>query len=241
MEPSKTNSVPSSTPDASLRIRFATPEDADGIRAVYAPYLHTPITFEEELPSPEAFRARIADIVSFYPCLVAEHNSRIIGYAYAHRQAEREAYGWNAELSVYLSTAAHGHGLGSLLYRTLIELVRMQGVKCAYALVTIPNAASERLHETLGFHLMGTQRNAGYTCASWRDVAWYTLPLSSFDADPAPVVAFRTLGSPAVCAVVENTNREIASHFDSRSSSSSNSGLSSAVDSDRSADAKAPQ
>ena len=233
MEPSKTSSIPPSEPSASLRIRLATSEDADYIRAVYAPYLCTPITFEEELPSPEAFRARIADITSFYPCLIVEHNGHIIGYAYAHRQAERKAYGWNAELSVYLSTAAHGHGLGSLLYRTLIKLVRMQGVKCVYALVTVPNTASERLHETIGFQLMGTQRNAGYTCDSWRDVAWYTLPLSSFDADPAPVVAFPTLEDPAIYAAIETANREITARLNLGSSLGSNSGYATHV--------KAPQ
>ena len=229
MEPSKTNSVPLSASNTSLHIRLATCDDADHIRTVYEPYLHTPITFEEELPSPEAFCARMADIISFYPCLVIEHNGRIIGYAYAHRQAEREAYGWNAELSVYLANEAHGHGLGSLLYRTLIELVRMQGVKCAYALVTIPNAASERLHEAFGFTLMGTQRNAGYTCASWRDVAWYTLPLASFDEDPVPVAAFPTLENPAICSVIENANREIATRLGLSSGSNSNSDLDSGL------------
>lgn len=187
--------------NVSIRIRLATDDDADGILSVYAPYIDTPITFEESLPNAEDFGARTAKIQADYPYLVAETVStpesgeapRIVGYAYAHAQAERAAYGWNAELSVYLSPEARGRGLGTVLYRALIDLLREQGVKAAYALVTIPNAASERLHEALGFTLMGVQKNAGYTCGAWRDVAWLVLALAPFDAEPAPVVPFPAL------------------------------------------------
>ena len=43
------------TPASSqLHIRLASADDADGIRAVYAPFVDTPVTFEEEVPSREA-------------------------------------------------------------------------------------------------------------------------------------------------------------------------------------------
>ncbi|WP_418832105.1 N-acetyltransferase family protein, partial [Paraeggerthella sp.] len=88
-----------------------------------------------------------------------------------------------------------GRGLGTVLYRALVDLVREQGVKAAYALVTVPNAASEHLHEAFGFTCMGVQKNAGYTCGAWRDVAWLVLALAPFDAEPEPVVPFPTLAS----------------------------------------------
>lgn len=186
-----------------IRIRLATDDDAAGILSVYAPYIDTPITFEESVPSAEEFSARIAHIQAGYPYLVAETVStpnsgetpRIVGYAYAHAQAERAAYGWNAELSVYLSPETRGRGLGTVLYRALVDLVREQGVKAAYALVTVPNAASKHLHEAFGFTCMGVQKNAGYTCGAWRDVAWLVLALAPFDAEPEPVVPFPTLAS----------------------------------------------
>lgn len=223
VEPSRTNNgFPSATRNAP-HVRLAAPEDSEGIRAVYAPYLDTPITFEEAIPPAEEFRARMGGILATYPCLVAESNGVIVGYAYAHRQAEREAYGWNAELSVYLAHEACGFGLGGTLYRALIELVRAQGVKCAYALVTVPNAASERLHEAFGFQLMATQRNAGYTCGSWRDVAWYTLALSEFDADPPPVVPFPHLDPLVVRTAIEKANRELTMR--SRSNNAPDTGI----------------
>lgn len=171
-------------------VRLADATDADGILAVYAPYVEAPATFEEAVPSPGAFRERIARIADFYPVLVAEQAGCIVGYAYAHRQAERAAYDWNAELSVYLAPQARGRGIGRVLYAALIELVRLQGVKSAYARVSLPNAPSARLHEALGFGLMGVQKNAGWTCGAWHDVAWYAKPLAAFEDKPERPVPF---------------------------------------------------
>ena len=89
----------------SARIRFADPaRDAAGILAVYAPYIReTAVTFETEVPAPDAFTARVAGICADFPYLVLEADGELAGYAYAHRQAERAAYAWNAELSIYLA------------------------------------------------------------------------------------------------------------------------------------------
>ena len=52
--------------------RVARPEDAESLLAIYAPYVEeTAITFEYEVPSVEAFRARIAHTLATYPYIVA--------------------------------------------------------------------------------------------------------------------------------------------------------------------------
>lgn len=52
--------------------RVARPEDAEALLAIYAPYIEeTAITFEYEVPSVEAFRARIAHTLATYPYIVA--------------------------------------------------------------------------------------------------------------------------------------------------------------------------
>ena len=173
-----------------LAIRLATPQDAEGIRLVYAPFAHTPVTFEEEEPAPDEFHRRMEGILAFYPGLVACRGGSIVGFAYAHRQSDRAAYDWNAELSVYLAPDAARHGLGSALYEALLDLLSLQGVRCAYARVTLPNPASERLHARFGFDTMGIQRNAGFKCGAWRDVAWFTKQTGAFDADPAKPIPF---------------------------------------------------
>lgn len=55
-----------------LKFRVARPEDAAALLAIYAPYVEeTAITFEYEVPSVEAFRARIAHTLATYPYIVA--------------------------------------------------------------------------------------------------------------------------------------------------------------------------
>ena len=142
-------------------IRLATSADSDAILSIYAPYIDTSITFEEEVPAREAFQARTDGVLAAHPYLVAELDGTVVGYAYAHELRERGAYRWNSELSVYLSPTAQGHGLGAVLYRTLIDLCAAQGIKAVYGIVTSPNEPSRRLHENLGFEVMGHQRHAG--------------------------------------------------------------------------------
>ena len=100
-----------------MTVRFARAEDAPALLSVYAQYIDTPVTLETELPSAAEFRGRIEEISSFYPYLVLEEEGKIVGYAYAHRQMERAAYGWNAELSVYLDGAHLSRGIGKKLGR----------------------------------------------------------------------------------------------------------------------------
>ena len=195
-----------------LRIRLASADDADGIRAVYAPFVDTPVTFEEEVPSREAYRERIVRICEKYPCLVAEEDGRIVGFAYAHELRERIAFQWNAELSVYLAPAAQGRGAGSSLYTALLELLRLTGIKAVYGVVTSPNPASERLHSAFGFALMGVQPHAGFTCGAWHDVAWYVREIAPFEdspAPPAPFPAYVSAHPDQVSGVIARANENL--------------------------------
>lgn len=174
-------------------LRLATIEDADAILAVYAPYVPTPVTFEETVPSTHEFRTRTAKTLETYPYLVAELNDKIVGFAYAHPLREREAYQWNAELSVYVSPSATKHGLGTKLYTALMSLIQAQGIKAAYGVVTAPNEASNHLHKTLGFERQYVQKNAGYTCGAWHDMQWYVKYLGGFGENPTPPIPFPQL------------------------------------------------
>ena len=185
-----------------MEIRFAAETDAPALLAIYAQYIETGITFEYQLPTPEEFAQRIREFGGTYPYLVCEESGRIVGYAYAHRQAERAAYQWNAELSVYLDRDHTGTGLGKRLYHALMELLLLQGVRTVYALVTLPNEKSEGLHRSMGFRLMGVQRSTGYKAGAWRDVAWFELPIADYDQGPAPLRPLPQVPPEQVAAVL---------------------------------------
>lgn len=189
--------------EAMLSVRFATPEDAPALRAIYAQSIETPVTFEYALPSVEAFAQRIRDLSATYPYLVCQAQGRAIGYAYAHRAWAREAYQWDAELSIYLDKENTARGIGKRLYGVLIALLRLQGVRTAYGCVTLPNEKSEGLHRSLGFQPAGVFHNAGYKCGKWRDVGWYEKQIAPYDAQPRPLLPLSQAPQEAVRAALE--------------------------------------
>ena len=98
-----------------MKLRFAGEKDIPALLDIYGQYIPTSVTFEYELPSQEEFSRRLTSFSAVYPFLTAEEDGNVLGYAYAHRCAERAAYGWGAELSVYLRPEAAGKGLGRRL------------------------------------------------------------------------------------------------------------------------------
>lgn len=185
-------------------LRFARPGDAAALLGIYARYIDTSVTFEYVLPSEEEFRNRIESISRNYPYLVHETDGVIDGYAYAHPFHERAAYQWSAELSVYLAPDARGRGLGREMYTALIRLLRPMGIRTVYALVTHPNAPSDRLHLSMGFAVAGVTHNAGYKAGAWRDVTIYEKNIAPYD-DPAPLGSVWDIDPETVRAVLEET------------------------------------
>ncbi len=186
-----------------MTIRFAVPADCIAVRAIYAAYIDTPITFECTLPSETAFADRMRGILQTYPYLVAEEAGRIVAYAYASRQREREAYQWNAELSVYVDPVHTSQGIGRALYTALIELLRQQGIRTVYGSVTVPNEKSERLHRAMGFRVLGTFHRTGYKKGRWHDVAWFEKTIAPYDADPEPFRPIREISADRLSAVLQ--------------------------------------
>ena len=91
------------TANDEIKIRTATPEDAEALAAIYAPYVeNTSITFEYVVPTIEEFAERIRRTLTRYPYLVAEKNGIPVGYAYASAFKGRAAYDWSVETSIYV-------------------------------------------------------------------------------------------------------------------------------------------
>jgi len=179
-----------------MLIRQASISDAKALLAIYAQYIDTNITFEYALPSEEEFAARIAGFGSFYPYLVCEEDGVPIAYAYAHRDRERAAYQWNAELSIYIDKKACGKGIGRKLYGLLLALLKEQGIANAYACITMPNEASCALQDAFGFRKIGVREKTGFKNGCWLDSAWYEKRL--FDEDnkdktPAQPISVRDI------------------------------------------------
>ena len=167
-----------------MTIRLATGEDAVAIAGIYAHYVTaTPVSFETDPPDEAEMRTRIADGGELYPWLVVEIDHQVAGYASATRFRPRPAYRFTVETSVYLAARRHGLGFGRRLYERLVALVEAQGFAQAIAAITLPNEASVRLHEALGFTPAGTYRHVGWKCGAWHDVGLWQRGLAP-PADP---------------------------------------------------------
>lgn len=179
-------------------IRFADPErDAERILAVYAPYIEkTAITFETEVPTPESFARRVEDIAAEFPYLLLEVDGELIGYAYAHKQAERAAFAWNAELSIYLKEGYSGKGLGRPLYRLLEELLEMQGYVNFFGVITASNTGSVAMHTKMGYKVVGLHEKTGWKFGQWHDTVW--LHKRVRQGDPRVIVPVHALDEEKV-------------------------------------------
>jgi L-amino acid N-acyltransferase YncA len=171
---------------ANTRIRLANTKDAAAILAIYSPFClaDSPVSFEFVPPSVIEMAERIEKTLASLPWLVWVEDGNVSGYAYASAHRQRAAYQWSVDVSAYIDASKRNAGVGSGLYSSLFEILRLQGYFNAYAGITLPNPASVRLHEKMGFSPVGTYRQVGYKGGSWHDVAWYELCLQAKVVNP---------------------------------------------------------
>ena len=176
-----------------MKIRFAEISDANSLLNIYSQYIETAITFEYSLPTKAEFEKRIENILETYPYLVCEEDGKIFGYAYAHKFMDRAAYQWNAELSIYLDKSHVSKGFGKKLSSVLIEILKEQGVRTVYSLITSPNIKSEKLHLSLGFKIVGMYHRTVFKNGGWHDVAIFEKKIGKNDNNPTPVISIKKI------------------------------------------------
>jgi len=175
-------------------IRVATPGDARAVHEIYAPVVReTVISFEMEPPGVGEMERRIAATLPLFPWLVWEEGGRVGGYVYASRHKERAAYQWSVDVTAYVHADFRRRGVGKALYHELLRLLRMQGFYTAYGGITLPNAASVALHESVGFSHFAVYRGVGYKFGRWHDVGWWQCRLAELPREPSAPRPFSEL------------------------------------------------
>jgi len=168
--------------------------DAEKLLEIYRPYIEkTNITFEYTVPSIKDWKERIQSISKQFPWLVAEYRGKITGYAYATSHRERVAYSWCCESSIYLSEECQGKGIAKMLYEKLFKILKQQGYINVYAILTSPNPASEKFHESRGFSDVGRFHKAGYKFGKWHDTRWMQFHLTRHKTPPENLIPYSKL------------------------------------------------
>jgi phosphinothricin acetyltransferase len=181
-------------------IRIATTSDAQRIAEIYAPAVLERVTsFELEAPTAEEMMARMNRVLPSYPWLVCEYDGSVIGYSYASRHHERAAYRWSVDVAAYVSGDVHRRGVGTALYTSLFQILALQGLRNACAGITLPNPASEGMHQRAGFTPVGVYHRVGYKFGAWHDVAWFERAILPAVIEPPEPIAFAEIrDSPQV-------------------------------------------
>lgn len=174
----------------SLRITDATEADMAAIQAIYAWHvLHGIASFETEPPAvADMIGRRAAVLDNGLPWLAARLDNRVVGYCYLGLYRPRHAYRFTVEDSVYIHPEMGGRGIGYALLAKAIERAQQGGWRQMLAVIgNSGNIGSIRLHEKLGFHLIGTLSAVGFKHGRWVDTLLMQRPLGEGqDTLPGP-------------------------------------------------------
>ena len=167
-----------------IKIRDVLPEDAERIQEIYSPYvLDTVISFEITVPGKSEMKKRIEKLLANdFPYIVAENETgTVVGYAYADKFGEREAYRYSFIVSIYLDMEVQSRGIGQKLYDELEKRMTKMGIVQVLSAITGKNKKSLRFHEKNGFTKIGHFPNVGYKMGEWHDIIWMNKTINSIE------------------------------------------------------------
>lgn len=158
-----------------VRIRTTVCSDCEAIARIYNHYIReTTITFEEQEVSVAEMAVRLTEVVDAgLPWLVVEDATGVHGYAYATKWKGRCAYRFSAESTIYLEPSITRMGIGGRLYEALLDALRAKSIHTAIGGIALPNAASVKLHERLGFEKVAHFKEVGFKFNRWIDVGYW--------------------------------------------------------------------
>lgn len=155
-----------------IKIRDANGEDLASICEIFNQVIESGnviyqdklFTHEEMIPWYQNKKAK------GYPVIVAEHNNHVIGFGACDVFRTRECYSTTSELAVHLHKNFRGKGIGTQIIKELEKKSKQQGIHVMVACIDSGNEGSVRLHERLGFRVVGTMREVARKKGSWLDL-----------------------------------------------------------------------
>ena len=143
-------------------------KDWEAISKIYGEGIATGLaTFEASVPSKEIwFDSHMKE------CLLKLINQEeeTLGWAALTSISNRCVYAGVAEVSVYVAKKAWGKGIGKTLLKELITQSEKANIWTLQAGIFAENIASIKLHESVGFRIVGTREKLGKLNGKWHDV-----------------------------------------------------------------------
>lgn len=126
-------------------------------------------TFETDAPPWERWdESHLADL----RLVALDASGSVLGWAALSPVSDRCVYAGVAEESVYVAAAARGNGVGHALLERLVAEAEDAGIWTIQTGIFPENETSLRLHERVGFRVLGTRERLGQLNGAWRDVVF---------------------------------------------------------------------
>ena len=145
--------------------------DADQIRHIYNHEVeNTTATLDLVPRSLDDQRAWLQERSGAFTTIVAVDGDEVLGFASLSPYKERAAYRTTVEDSVYVRRDRSGQGIGGLLLHHVVDVATVSGFHTVIARIESGGEASQALHRSCGFELVGVEREVGRKFHRWLDV-----------------------------------------------------------------------
>ncbi len=159
-------------------LRPASLDDAQAIREIYnAEVTGSTATFDLVPRSLEEQREWISARTGAHAVVVAEVGGEVVGFASLSPYRDRAAYRTTVEDSVYVRSDQRGNGVGRALLAELVRLATSHGFHTIIARIAGGQEASVALHRSVGFEVVGVERQVGRKFRTWLDATVMQLML----------------------------------------------------------------
>lgn len=149
-----------------ITLRTLTREDWPQVKAIYQQGLDTGIaSFETLAPAWAKWDKAHLKIGR----IVAEDLDEIMGWVALSPVSSREVYRGVAELSIYIDPMYAGKGLGQILLEAIIQVSEEHGFWTLQSGIFRENTASIKLHEKMGFRMIGFREKIAQRNGIWYD------------------------------------------------------------------------
>jgi L-amino acid N-acyltransferase YncA len=142
------------------------PEHWDDVKSIYEEGIKTRnATFETRSPSWEEWDKKHHESLRF----VSVEDGKVTGWAALIPTSTREVYSGVMEVSIYIAEDHRGKGVGKALFDVLISESEKNNVWSLLSVLFPENTASIKLHEKVGFRIIGVREQMGKMGDVWRD------------------------------------------------------------------------
>ena len=157
-----------------VAIRPLAREDWGSVARIYADGLATGVaSFETDVPAWEDWDAGHLAALR----LVAELDGAVAGWLAAAPVSRRDCYRGVVEHSVYVDGAMQGRGVGRALLERLVAEAPAHAIWTIQTSIIASNEPSLRLHESVGFRVVGRRERIAERDGVWHDTLLLELRL----------------------------------------------------------------